>query len=95
MFVVLFRYSAHEADAPQHTPGHEAWIADGLDAGVFLVIGSTRPGPGGAILAVAPSAAELHARLAQDPFVAHDVVTAEVIEITPHLTDPRLAFLAA
>ena len=35
-------------------------------------------------------------RLGQaDPFVVDDVVSAEVIDIGPNLTDPRLAFLSA
>jgi hypothetical protein len=35
----------------------------------------------------------LQARVAEDPFVVHDVVTAEVIAIAPNVTGPRLSFL--
>lgn len=94
MYVVLLRFAAHKADAPQHMAGHQAWIADGVDAGVFLLVGSIPPGLGGAILAACSSPEELHARIAADPFVVHDVVTAEVVQIEPSVIDPRLAFLS-
>ena len=95
MYVVLLRFSANKASAGDHMPGHQAWISAGVDAGVFVLVGSIKPGAGGAILATSASAEELRARVEEDPFVVHDVVTAEILEIEPNLTDPRLAFLAA
>ncbi|WP_028648708.1 TetR family transcriptional regulator [Nocardiopsis sp. CNT312] len=35
------------------------------------------------------------ASVAENPFVVHGVVTAEVVGVAPNLTDPRLPFLAA
>nr|WP_222109363.1 hypothetical protein [Streptomyces cupreus] len=72
---------------------HQNWIRKGVDDGVFLLVGSIQPGQGGAVLATGITLEDLQARLAQDPFVVHDVVAAEVIEIAPNLTDPRLEFL--
>jgi uncharacterized protein YciI len=95
MYVVLLRFAADKARAPEHMAAHQAWVAAGVDAGVFLLVGSIRPGVGGAILASGLSPDDLRSRVEDDPFVAHGVVTAEIIEIEPSLTDPRLAFLAA
>ncbi|MDX2681655.1 YciI family protein [Streptomyces sp. NY05-11A] len=72
---------------------HQDWIRRGMDDGVFLLVGSIRPGQGGVVLATGPTPQALQTRVAEDPFVVHDVVTAEVIEIDPNLTDPRLPFL--
>ena len=93
MFVVLLRFSDNKAAAGQHIAGHQAWIQAGLDDGVFLLVGSIQPGVGGAVLAHDTSAAELEKRIAQDPFMAQDVVTGEIIEIAPAMADERLGFL--
>lgn len=95
MFVVTLKFSANKARAPQLMDGHNAWIRQGFEAGVFLLAGSLAPGAGGAVLAYNLSRAELEARLAADPFVAEDVVQAEITEIAPGRTDDRLAFLKA
>jgi hypothetical protein len=36
---------------------------------------------------------DFEARLQADPFIAHDVVTVELFEVSPSKSDPRLAFL--
>ncbi|MER7901504.1 hypothetical protein ABTX62_37060 [Streptomyces sp. NPDC096046] len=93
MYVALLRFSTNKAAAAEHMAGHQNWIRQGVEDGVFVLIGSLEPGPGGAVLATGIAREELQARVAEDPFVVHDVVAAEVIEIAPNLTDPRLAFL--
>jgi uncharacterized protein YciI len=93
MYVVLLRFSDNKSAAPQHMTGHNAWVQQGLDDGVFLLTGSIQPGLGGAVLAHHTSAEELEIRVKADPFVAADVVNAEIIEITPALADERLSFL--
>jgi uncharacterized protein YciI len=93
MYVVLLRFSTNSGSAGEHMAGHKKWIQRGLDDGVFLLVGSIKPGPGGAILAHNTSLDELHKCVDEDPFVAHDVVAAEVIEIAPGMADERLAFL--
>lgn len=94
MYIVLLRFSANKADASTYVAEHQDWIRRGVDDGVFLLVGSIQHGQGGAILAAGPPPDELRARIAEDPFVIRDVVTAEVIDIDPNLTDPRLSFLA-
>lgn len=93
MFVVLLRFSGDKAAADQHMVGHQEWIKRGLDDGVFLLVGSIKPGLGGAVLAHATSPEELRKRVDEDPFVAQGVVTAEIIEIAPGVADERLRFL--
>jgi len=91
--VALLRFSANKAAAEEHMTGHQSWIRQGMEDGVFLLVGSIEPGQGGAVLATGIAREEFQARIAEDPFVVHDVVAAEVIEVAPNLTDPRLAFL--
>ncbi|UXY26077.1 YciI family protein [Streptomyces sp. HUAS TT20] len=94
MFVVLLRFAANKSQATDHMAGHQEWIQQGLRDGVFLLIGGIQPGQGGAVLAHNTTFDDLQRRVAADPFVAHEVVSAEIIEIAPNRTDPRLAFLA-
>ena len=93
MFVVLLKFADNKGAASQFMEGHKDWIKRGFDDGVFLMVGSLRPGLGGAIMAHDTSLADLQTRVNDDPFVAQNVVTAEILEIEPARTDERLAFL--
>lgn len=93
MFLVMLRFSTHRDRAGAFLEAHQAWIRRGFDDGVFLMAGSLVPGLGGAVLAHRVNASELRRRIDDDPFVAEQVVNAEIIEIDPAMTDPRLDFL--
>lgn len=93
MFVVLLKFSGNKAQAGQFMEGHKAWIKCGFDDGVFLLAGSLLSASGGAILAHNASLSELQDRVNSDPFVAENVVTAEILDIAPSKADERLAFL--
>ncbi|MBI3199536.1 MAG: hypothetical protein HYZ40_18905 [Rhodospirillales bacterium] len=93
MFVVTLKFSTNKAKAPQFMAGHNAWIMKGFEDGFFLLTGSLPPGLGGAVLAYNISRADLEARLKEDPFVAEDVVSTDILEVAPGRTDDRLAFL--
>ena len=95
MFVVLLKFSANKAKAGQFMDGHNAWLRQGFADGLFLLAGSIKPGLGGAILAHGLTEEELRQRVDADPFVAEDVVRAEVIEIAPSKADERLNFMVA
>ncbi len=95
MFVVTLKFSANKAQAPHFMEGHNAWITRGFDDGVFLMTGSIQPGAGGAVLAHNVTRADLQARVESDPFVAENVVSADILEIAPGRIDERLAFLKA
>lgn len=93
MFIVFLKFSDNKGQASQFMESHNAWIKQGFDDGVFLVVGSLQPGLGGGIVAHNTSLLDLQGRVNDDPFVAEKVVTAEIIEITPSKTDERLNFL--
>lgn len=93
MFIVLLKFSENKAQAGQFMDGHNAWIKRGFNEDVFLVSGSLQPKAGGAVVAHNTTLTELEERVNGDPFVAENVVSAEIIEIATARTDERLAFL--
>ena len=95
MFVVLLKFAAGKARAGEFMDAHKAWIKRGFDDGVFLMAGSLQPQLGGAIMAHNTSLPDLKVRVNQDPFVAENIVSADIHEITPAKADERLEFLLA
>ena len=95
MFILLLKFSNNRSQAGQFMEGHKDWIKRGFDDGVFLLAGSLQPNLGGGILAHNISLQDLQNRLKDDPFVVEDVVSAEILEITPSRADARLNFLCA
>lgn len=93
MFIVLLKFSNNKGQASQFMEGHNAWIKRGFDDGIFLLVGGLQPNLGGAIVAHNTSLPALQTRVNEDPFVAENVVSAEVLEITPAKTDERVNFL--
>ncbi len=93
MFIVLLRFSDNKANAGQFMEGHNDWLKGGFDDGVFLLAGSLQPNAGGGIVAHNTSLSDLQSRVNADPFVAEDVVRAEILEITPSRAEERLSFL--
>jgi uncharacterized protein YciI len=94
MFIVLLRFSSNKDQASQFMPGHRDWIRRGFDDGVFLLVGTVAPNLGGGIVAHNTSLSDLQSRVNADPFVMEDVVSAEILEITPSRVDERLAFIS-
>ena len=93
MFIVLLKFAGNKGQAGQFMDGHKAWIKQGFDDGVFLLVGSLQPNSGGGIVAHNTSLSELERRVNDDPFVAEDVVSAEILEVAPARADERLEFL--
>ena len=93
MFVVLLRFSHARSAASQWLAAHQAWLQQGFDDGVFLLSGSLQPQQGGAVLAHGTSLDALRQRVQADPFVAHGVVDAEILDIAASRGDERLQFL--
>jgi uncharacterized protein YciI len=93
MFVIVLRFAANRAAAPDHMAAHNAWIDQGFADGVFLMTGSLQPSAGGAVLAHNATDADIRARVAEDPFVREGVVYAEILEIKPGRSEERLRFL--
>jgi uncharacterized protein YciI len=80
MFVVVLTYTAELDAIDAAMRRHVAWLKRGYADGVFVVSGRQVPRTGGVIVAQGVSRAELEARVAEDPFVADGLATAEVIE---------------
>lgn len=95
MFIVFLRFSARRDQAGQLMQAHKDWLKRGFDDGIFLLAGSLQPQAGGTILASGITLAQLEERVSSDPFVAEDVVQAEIVAVTPSKVDPRLEFLLA
>lgn len=93
MFIVLLKFSDNKANAGRFMDGHRDWIKRGFDDGVFLLAGSLQPNAGGGIVAHNTSLADLQSRVNDDPFVAENVVSAELLEIAASRADERLQFL--
>jgi uncharacterized protein YciI len=93
MFIVLLKFSSNKGQASQFMDGHNQWIKRGFDDGVFLLVGSLQTNMGGGVVAHNTSLLDIQSRVNDDPFVAENVVSAEIIEITPAKSDERLQFL--
>ena len=93
MFVVFLKFSDNKGNAGHFMEGHNAWIKTGIEDNIFLVVGSLQPSLGGAIIAHNVTLDDLEDRVKKDPFVEENVVTAEIHEISPAMTDERLSFL--
>jgi uncharacterized protein YciI len=93
MFIVLLKFSDNKDQASQLMEGHKEWIKRGFDDGVFLLAGSLQPHLGGGIVSHNTSLTDLQSRVNDDPFVAENIVSAEILEITPAKADERLKFL--
>lgn len=93
MYVVLLTFGDKKSEAGQYMQGHKDWLQRGFDDGVFLMAGSLQPNRGGAIIVHNIARSDLEARVADDPFVAANVVCAEILEVAPSRVDSRLNFL--
>ena len=93
MFIVLLKFSDNKSQASAFMDGHNQWIKRGFDDGVFLLAGSLQPGLGGSVIAHGESLEELENRVKEDPFVAKNVVSAEILTIEPKTVDEKLGFL--
>ncbi len=93
MLIVLLTFADNRARAGELMDGHNAWLNRGFDDGVFMLAGSLQPGRGGAIVAANTTREALERRVDEDPFVVENVVTAEILEISPARAETRLEFL--
>jgi uncharacterized protein YciI len=93
MFIVLLKFSGNKSRASQFMEGHNTWLKRNFDDGLFLLAGSLQPNLGGVILAHNTTLPDLQNRVNADPFVVEDIVSAEILEISPSKTGERLKFL--
>lgn len=93
MFIVFLKFTKNRDLIGQYLDGHNKWLKLGFDDGVFLLAGSLLPALGGGIIAHNTTLSDLESRVNEDPFVTENVVSAEIIEISPATADERLNFL--
>ena len=97
MFIVLLKFSENKSKASEYMSGHNDWIKQGFADGIFLLAGSIETGQstgqGGAVIAHNISLKDLQAKVNADPFIMHNIVTSEIIEISPKKTADQLSFL--
>jgi len=93
MFVILLKFSENKNKAGDFMDGHNQWVQQGFQDGVFLLVGSLQPNLGGSVIAHNISLSELQVRVGEDPFVKENIVSSEILEIDPKKADERLKFL--
>lgn len=93
MFIIQLKFSDNKSQAKDYMEGHKTWLQAGFERGIFVLSGSLQPNLGGGIIAHNVTRADIDRIVAEDPFVVHKVVTADIIEFSPSKSDPRLEFL--
>lgn len=93
MHIVFLKFGPNRSQAGQWMAQHNEWIQAGISDGAFLMAGSLEGGLGGAILAAGLTKQALAERIAQDPFVLHQVVVPEIHGIAPSRMDDGFAAL--
>lgn len=83
LYLVLLRFAGNSHQAGQWMQDHLNWLDQGFQENIFLLSGSLQPKLGGCILAGQVSRSDLTKRVEEDPFVRQQIVTAEILEITP------------
>ena len=95
MFIILLKFSENKSKASDFMDGHNQWVYQGFEDGKFLLAGSLQPNLGGSVVAYNLTLSEIQERVAQDPFVIENIVSAEILEIEPKKVDDRLSFLTS
>ena len=93
MFIILLKFSTNKSQASEFMAGHREWLKKGFEDGVFLLAGSLEPDLGGGILADSTTLPDLEERVKSDPFVAQNIVSSEILELSPGRTSEQLKFL--
>lgn len=93
MFIINLIFSDNKPNAKQFMQGHNEWLEQNFEQGVFIASGSLQPNLGGGILAHNCTLAALETRVNADPFVANNVVKAQITELSLSKTNKDLAFL--
>jgi uncharacterized protein YciI len=88
MFIVLLTYQKHLAEIDRLMNQHVAWLKGHYASGLFIASGRRVPRTGGVILARSGDAETLRAAMLEDPFVAHEAASFEIIEFAASMTAP-------
>ena len=80
MFVIELIYKADLIEIDAHMSAHVKFLKKYYASGHFLVSGRKIPRDGGIIVAVGKSRREIEDTIRQDPFCAHGLADARIIE---------------
>lgn len=86
MFIVLLEYKKPLAEIDRLMNDHVRWLKGHYASGLFIASGRRVPRTGGVILARSSDVEALRAATLDDPFVANEAATFEIIEFTPSMT---------
>lgn len=95
MFIIFLKFAENKAAAPEHMAGHNDWLADGFDKGLFVLAGTLEPKSGGCLISPINTAESITDFVMKDPFVKNKVVTPEILEVTPSKVAEQLQFMSA
>ncbi len=93
MFIIILEFGQNKALAKDNMAEHQTWLNKGFDEGMFVLSGSLKTKGGGGIIAKGVSLETIISYVNEDPFVARNIVTSQIIELSASKLDDRLAFL--
>ncbi len=93
MFIITLKFTEKRPEAANYLDAHNAWIKQGFEENLFLLVGRIEPKLGGGIIAHNTQLDTLTDFVNQDPFVEHGIVEASIQQWTPARTEERLSFL--
>jgi len=95
MYILFINPTKSPEELAPVFPAHSEFLERYCKAGTFILTGGLTARPAGMVLANVNSGDELHAMLAEDPFVREQVAEYEVIEFKPSRYHESLASLIA
>lgn len=93
MFLIISNYVVANEKVEPHRAQHVAWVQQYIDSGDFLIAGPRRGKIGGVILSQSMDKNKLMKILAEDSFVAEDLVELQIVDFDSPLTSEALKSL--
>ncbi len=93
MYILFINPTRSPEELAPVFPAHSEFLERHCKAGTFILTGGLTARPAGVVLANVNTVEELHAMLAEDPFVREQVAEYEVIEFKPSRYHESLASL--
>ncbi|TFF14194.1 hypothetical protein EXW72_05805 [Pseudomonas sp. BCA14] len=83
LYAITLTYSRPPEQIREHLDAHKDWLVKHIKSANVLFAGPLTDESGGFILAHAQQLADIQEMMAQDPFVAHRLVTLDIVESDP------------
>lgn len=85
LYAVTLYYLCSESELGAHIDAHKKWLVEGISKAGVILAGPLTSGTGGYILFHVDNEKDIYAYLEKDPFVIHNKVTVNVLNIEPML----------